>query len=823
MTKLLGMQNQFQADTSGYLNPVNQGQVNMANRQAQGALGSQQAFVNALAGQGGLGNQSAVFGQQQALANQLQQQAMGQGPNPALAQFQQATGQNIANQAALMANQRGASANAGLMARQAAQQGAGIQQQAVGQAGVMQANQQLAAQQALMQQQQAMGAMANQQVAQQAQGLQGLNQFAQGFQGQMLQGAQMGNQNQTAINQLNAGVAAGNQQATSGLVGGLLGGAATVMTGGSNKAAGAAHGGVIDGQAMVPGDHPVNDTVPTMLSPGEVVIPRSVMQSKDPAKAAAAFVKQVMEGEHKVTGGKLASGGSLDEELIAAEAAAQAKKVPLFKDEPKAAPKDRTAELEAMKRQYVENLKSQTTGGMLPEGIQRTDVNALKHRIAQMESQMAPPAMEMGTPGPAMASTDGAAGLGSAVGAKPVAGAAGEMGMATAATPGLGGDISGGMQSAFNKMKRGQELEAKALGEQGKAEAEILNRNMKQAEEQNQKFDLAFADLDAKRNTLQQDILNGKIDPNRLMGSLSTPQRVSTAIGLILGGMSSGITGKENPALKYLQSQIDADIDAQKAELGKKQTLLQANMQDFGNLKDARAMTKANMMDMLSLEMKQAAAKAQDPMAKARLLQEAGKVDLQAAQLIGPLKAKQQMLQAVRQGAVKPDQAINMVVEEKDRDEARKELAGIEKYNNTLTNINNLFGEAKKIGTVGASIPFTESRTKLKAINAQIMGAAREMARGQGALSDKEVEDVIKPFTLDASDRKDQIDIKLKALNNLMQSKMRPQTPYLKQYGIMPDIKANTMTAQEQKVYNWAQQNKDKPEAKAILQRLGGK
>ena len=37
-------------------------------------------------------------------------------------------------------------------------------------------------------------------------------------------------------------------------------------------------GGVVPGQAKHPGDHPENDTVPTMLSPGEVVLPRSAVQ-----------------------------------------------------------------------------------------------------------------------------------------------------------------------------------------------------------------------------------------------------------------------------------------------------------------------------------------------------------------------------------------------------------------------------------------------------------------------------------------------------------------------------------------------------------------
>ncbi len=130
-----------------------------------GAINQQSGLVGQLGGAGGVGLQTGaaaglqdVLAQQQGLANQYQGIANGTGPNPAQAMLNNATGTNIANQAALMAGQRGAGANVGLMARQVGQQGAGIQQNAAGQAAIMQANQQLAALQALGSQQQAMGA-----------------------------------------------------------------------------------------------------------------------------------------------------------------------------------------------------------------------------------------------------------------------------------------------------------------------------------------------------------------------------------------------------------------------------------------------------------------------------------------------------------------------------------------------------------------------------------------------------------------------------------------------------------------------------------------
>ena len=49
-------------------------------------------------------------------------------------------------------------------------------------------------------------------------------------------------------------------------------------------------GGNIPGKASVKGDSYSNDTVPAMLSPGEIVIPRHIIEGKDPVKKAGLFV-----------------------------------------------------------------------------------------------------------------------------------------------------------------------------------------------------------------------------------------------------------------------------------------------------------------------------------------------------------------------------------------------------------------------------------------------------------------------------------------------------------------------------------------------------
>lgn len=242
-------------------NPTTQAQVQASYGGAQNSLQSQQALMQALQQQNGLGNQSQVY-------NQLQGVAAGQGPNPAQNMLNQATGQNVQNQAALMAGQRGIGANTGLLARQIGQQGAGIQQNAAGQAATMQSQQSLNALGLA-------GGLANQQTANQI-GAVGANTNANlAEQGQLLgaqgQFNQQQLQNQQGFNNINAGFVNQGMQGQQGLIGGLIGGAGTVGA----AAAGAAHGGMIEGYAQggsVSGMPPqvdfLNNWQPAMMSKG---------------------------------------------------------------------------------------------------------------------------------------------------------------------------------------------------------------------------------------------------------------------------------------------------------------------------------------------------------------------------------------------------------------------------------------------------------------------------------------------------------------------------------------------------------------------------
>lgn len=287
-----------------------------------GALTTQPNLVNNInAAQGNIGQ---VYGQQEALAGNLQQQAAGQGPNLANALLTQATNANQQQAAGLLASQQGI--NPAMAAMSASHNLSQANQQAAQQASVNRMQQQLAAQQQLGG---LYGQIGNQQLSNQ----------------QIMQNALTG-QN-SAINAqsgVNENMAAGNAgrvaSGTQGLIGGLSGlsslsgssggggtGAGTSAAGGPGAGglatlvaakggevpshlAGFAEmygyggqladkGGKVDAKkpqqkASVSGDSLQNDKIPAMLSEHEIVIPREIAMHPDAPDKAREFVANIV-------------------------------------------------------------------------------------------------------------------------------------------------------------------------------------------------------------------------------------------------------------------------------------------------------------------------------------------------------------------------------------------------------------------------------------------------------------------------------------------------------------------------------------------------
>ncbi len=184
----------------------------------------------------------------------------------------------------------------------------------------------------------------------------------------------------------------------------------------------------------------------------------------------------------------------------------------------------------------------------------------------------------------------------------------------------------GMLNKGINLQIAGQKEQAAAIAHQAEFEHKARAEQAAKMQELGNHFKTEVDSIMAERKGFMDDIKNSHIDPQHYMGSMSTTGKVATGIGLMLGGLGAGLAGGTNQAMDFLNKQIDRDIDAQKAELGKKETLLSANFKQFGNLKEAMDMTRIQMNDMLANQIGDSAARSKGEQAQAIAKQAQGQI-----------------------------------------------------------------------------------------------------------------------------------------------------------------------------------------------------
>lgn len=263
-------------------------------RQANSQFGNVQNAIDTTQGSINNAQQVAQWGNQSNAIDLLKQQAEGTAPSAAQAQLTAGNNQAIAQQHALansgnlsqmIGGQKAAMDNAAQLAQSNANAATQLQatQQQVGQQNYASA----AAQQAA---QVAQNANLQQQQAAQQANLYG----TQLGTGTNLAGTAANAQGQATTGQLGAlGIQQDALKATGQNQAAAAGGLMNAIGGGASAMLGVAHGGKIPGKVKG-GDKTSNDTVPAMLSSGEIVIPVSALKSKD---KAIKFLLKVMEGK----------------------------------------------------------------------------------------------------------------------------------------------------------------------------------------------------------------------------------------------------------------------------------------------------------------------------------------------------------------------------------------------------------------------------------------------------------------------------------------------------------------------------------------------
>lgn len=332
-----------------------------------------------------------------------------------------------------------------------------------------------------------------------------------------------------------------------------------------------------------------------------------------------------------------------------------------------------------------------------------------------------------------------------------------------------------------NEQKAGMAQEGAASAKLGNAEAAALQKGQQVQQAALQNYQTHYQNLENERQSLIHDINNQHIDPKHFVNTMDGASKVATAIGLIASGFGSGVTGQENLAMKFLNQQIDRDIDAQKANLNKSESLLSANMKQFGSLHDATAMTRVMQSDILSNQLKMEAAKAQGPLAKARLLQAAGQLDQQSAPVMSQIAMRKTLLSGMQAGHVRPEQVIRAIVPEKEQSVAYKELGDAQKMVKLKDQALSAFDQIAAINTAGNRIlnP-VQSKSQIAKIVGAIVPTISKESAGRYTESDAAaIEHVLVSTPWDDAKSRE---IGRRELDRLMSGPMN--FPLLKAYGI---------------------------------------
>lgn len=723
--------------------------------------------------------------QEQEYISKLQEMAYGQAPSAAQKQLQAGLGHATAQSQALAASQRGISP--ALAARLGAMSQAGMLQQTNQDAGIMRAQEQ----------QNAMGMLGNemQSVRTGQMGLANLQSNAAeanqqrrtGFYGGLLKGASgmfagggggmynggmvaspdvggdygsfAGNENAVGA----GGMSSGMRQKLSVAFGGMgqsmmnsSGGMSpqstmpNIMTiqsqpmgmsraGQYMNRGGFYDGGIIDvtpggkvpGRAEVAGDSPKNDTVITKTSPGEIVIPRTIVNGPNAPEAAAEFVRK--------------------------ELSKKATDKPGYYD-----------------------------GGAMP------DTSALAQSLAQYSQPMQLPGAQPNVMMPDQAISHGGSWLMQPTFDQPAAAPVAQAPVANvpAAAPVQAAQSAPQMQmpmgnsgAGFGTMMQGIRDEAKAQGDLGKAQAQVMADQEKQLAQLNYDQEQLRWNYDIDSQKLADEAANGKVDPNHFLDSQTTGQRVMTSIGLLLGGIGSGMVGGENPALQFINNQIDRDIQGQIQNMGQKNNLLRANMEMFKNKTDAINMTKANLLNITQTKLQQEAAKSQDPMAQARAKQALGPLEQQRQALIGQTAQRQAILQG-QGGKPSPEMVINYLIPKEDKDQATKELGELKDIQTKMGRVNEILDKQFELQKAGSRMgsPLQSNKLLDKAVG-DLFPIIKSIVGEK--MTKEDVEEMVKTNLIGFTDNKETKEAKKQELINSLMSAVPGRTPTLARYGQM--------------------------------------
>lgn len=150
----------------------------------------------------------------------------------------------------------------------------------------------------------------------------------------------------------------------------------------------------------------------------------------------------------------------------------------------------------------------------------------------------------------------------------------------------------------------------------GKQIANTEAARVKAEAELNKQVQNNYNEFKPRADALRQYNIDHPFNEKSYTENMAPARKVTTAIGLILGGMGQGLVGGSNPAMDYLNAQIDRDIAGQKERADREKTIYGAYKDLYGEGVATNALTKVSMNDIYTHKMNQAAAMLRTAQAK---------------------------------------------------------------------------------------------------------------------------------------------------------------------------------------------------------------
>lgn len=332
-------------------------------------------------------------------------------------------------------------------------------------------------------------------------------------------------------------------------------------------------------------------------------------------------------------------------------------------------------------------------------------------------------------------------------------------------------------ENAYNVGQSGIALQTQAEQQQAQKEAQALKSGLAAEQSVKNDYQQHFDAIQQHRQDLEKLYTDQKVQPQtvfqRAFANKDTFGKVSTGIGMILAGMGSGLLGQENPVIKMFNQEIDRDIDAQKANLGKTEGLLHMNMQDFGNLKDATEMTRLQLGDIINHQIKMAAAKSADPIAQARGLQAASQLEAQRAPQAQELAISRTLFSGGPNGQPKvqdPALFVKYRVPAPQQAEANKELSEATTLKQKQRDLLDAFDKVSQLQTPGNRIGSPiQSHSQISALTEPLTAGLSKETAGRYTEQDAAALNKLWPS---ATDSKESRDLKRNALVRMSQEKL---------------------------------------------------